>query len=273
MSLVRAALLAVLIAGLSLPALAQTVVRVRGTVESLDANTLTVKTREGPSVKIALADNYTVAAVVPVELVSIAAGSYIGTAAMCKPEGCTALEVLVFPEAMKGTGEGRFPWDLAPESTMINASVSTVSAGAGTGRELVVTHKGETSKVMVPVGVPIVTFVPADRSLLKAGTPVFIGSQKAADGSLSAARVRPAQPTTITNSRNARGSKEFVPHAHTSRRGGVDRALQKNCGNSLHIAPPCASFRKFLIASTYFARPRRSGPLDRVWSHHGSPCG
>ena len=161
MSLVRSAFLAVLIAGLSLPALAQTVVRVRGTIEALDGNTLMVKTREGPSVKIALADNYTVAAVVPLELGSIAAGSYIGTAAMCKTDGCTALEVLVFPETMKGTGEGRFPWDLAPESTMINAAVSTVAVGAGQGRDLVLTHKGETSKVTVPVGVPIVTFVPA----------------------------------------------------------------------------------------------------------------
>lgn len=190
MSFIRSVLLAVLIAGLSLPALAQTVVRVRGTVESLDGNTLTVKTREGPSVKIALADNYSVAAVVPLELGSIAAGSYIGTAVMGKPDGTfTALEVLVFPEAMRGTGEGKFPWDLAPESTMINAAVSTVAVGAGQGRDLVVTHKGETSKVTVPVGVPIVTFVPSDKSLLKAGTPVFIGTQKAADGSLSAARV------------------------------------------------------------------------------------
>ena len=134
MTFVRSALLAVVIAGLSLPALAQTVVRVRGTVESLDGNSLMVKTREGPSVKIALADNYTVAAVVPLELSSIAAGSYIGTAAVCKADGCTALEVLVFPDAMRGAGEGRFPWDLTPESTMINAAVSTVAAGAEIGR-------------------------------------------------------------------------------------------------------------------------------------------
>lgn len=190
MTVFRALVLATLLAGLSLPAFAQTTpVRIRGTIESLDGNALTVKTREGPNVKIALADNYTVAAVVPLELSSIAAGSYIGTAAMCKSDGCTALEVLVFPEAMKGTGEGRFPWDLQPESTMINASVATVAAGAGSSRELTVTHKGETSKVMVPVGVPIVTFENAERSLLKAGVPVFIGAQKAADGSLSAARV------------------------------------------------------------------------------------
>lgn len=87
MPLIRSALLAMLIAGLALPAFAQTVVRVRGTVESLDGNTLMVKTREGPSVKIALADNYTVAAVVPLELNAIAAGSYIGTAAMGKADG------------------------------------------------------------------------------------------------------------------------------------------------------------------------------------------
>jgi hypothetical protein len=190
MSLFRSALLALILACVTAPvALAQNVVRVRGMIETLDGNTLTVKTREGPTVKIALADNYTVAAVLPLELSAITAGSYIGTAAMCKADGCTALEVLVFPEAMKGTGEGRFPWDLAPESTMINAAVSTVAVGAGSGRELVVTHKGETSKVTVPVGVPIVTFAPADKTLLKPGTPVFIGTQKAADGSLSAARV------------------------------------------------------------------------------------
>ena len=190
MTFVRSIVLAVLIAGLSLPAMAQTAQRIRGTVEALDGNTLTVKTREGPSVKIALADNYAVAAVVPLELSAIAAGSYIGTAAMCKSDGsCTALEVLVFPETARGAGEGRFPWDLTPESTMINAAVSTVAAGAGNGRDLVLTHKGETSKVTVPVGVPIVTFTTADKSLLKPGTPVFIGAQKAADGSFSAARV------------------------------------------------------------------------------------
>lgn len=190
MSFFRVLVLTAMLVALAPPAFAQsTPVRVRGTVESLDGNALTVKTREGPSVKIALADNYTVVAVVPLELSAIAAGSYIGTAAMCKADGCTALEVLVFPEAMKGTGEGRFPWDLQPESTMINASVATVAAGAGSSRELTVTHKGETSKVMVPVGVPIVTFVPAERSLLKPGVPVFIGTQKAADGTYSAARV------------------------------------------------------------------------------------
>jgi len=192
MTLLRLALLALLALGTALPAAvhAQTPQRIRGTVEALDGNMLTVKTREGPSVKIALAENAAVSAIKAIELSAIAPGSYIGTAAMGSPAGgFTALEVLVFPEAARGTGEGRFPWDLAPDSTMINATVSTVAVAAGAGRELLVTHKGETSKVTVPVGVPVVTITPADRSLLVPGAPVFIGAQKAADGSLTAARV------------------------------------------------------------------------------------
>lgn len=178
-----------LVAGLVAPAEAQTPVRVRGAIEKLDGNQLTVKTREGPSVQIKLADTYAVAAVVPTELDKVAAGTFIGTASMKAPDGSlVALEVLLFPEAMRGSNEGHYPWDLQPESMMTNATVSTVAAAAN-GRELTLTHKGGTNKVIVPPGIPIVTFEPGSKDMLAPGAKVFIGTQKQADGTLTAGRV------------------------------------------------------------------------------------
>jgi len=170
-------------------AAAQTPVRVRGVIEALDGTQLTVKSRDGDPVKIKLADNYAVAAVVPTALDMIKPGSFIGTAAMKQADGSlVALEVLVFPEAMRGTGEGHYPWDLQPESTMTNATVATL-ADSPKGRQMTLTFKGESNQVIVPPGVPIVTFEPGDKALLKPGAKVFVGTTKAADGSLSAARV------------------------------------------------------------------------------------
>jgi hypothetical protein len=162
---------------------------VRGAVEALDGTQLTVKSRDGELVKIKLADNYAVAAVVATDLASVKPGSFIGTAALKQPDGSlVALEVLVFPEAMRGTGEGHYPWDLQPESTMTNATVATL-ADSPKGREMTLNFKGENNKVVVPAGVPIVTFEPGDKALLKPGAKVFVGTTKAADGSLSAGRV------------------------------------------------------------------------------------
>lgn len=166
-------------------------VRVRGAIESLDGRVLTVKTREGPSVKITLAENFAVRNVKAVELGTVSTGSYIGTAAMKQADGTyRALEVLVFPEAQRGAGEGIFPWDLQPESTMLNATVGTVAAAALAGaRELTISAKGESARVIVPMDVPIVTFEAASRDLLKPGAKVFIGTQRQPDGSYTAAAV------------------------------------------------------------------------------------
>jgi len=99
-----------------------------------------------------------------------------------------ALEVLIFPEAMRGTGEGHFPWDLQPESLMTNAAVAGVAA-APTGRTLKLAHKGQETEIVVGPEAPIVTFQPADASLLKPGAAVFLTAQKQPDGTLTAARV------------------------------------------------------------------------------------
>ena len=163
--------------------------RVRGEVEQLNGNVLKVKTREGPSRDITLAPNFAVTGVTTAELSSIAANSFVGVAAVPQPEGMLrALEVLVFPESARGSGEGHYPWDLTPESTMTNATVADL-ASQPSGRVMTLRYKDGEKKVLVPEGVPVVTFAPADASMLKSGAHVFVSATKQPDGSLTAARV------------------------------------------------------------------------------------
>src|SRR5262245_18808700 len=99
--------------------LAQDTVRVRGTIERLDGSTYVVKARDGAELKVALADNPQIAGVVTASLSDIKQGSFVGVTAMPRADGSqSALEVHIFPEAMRGTGEGHYPWDLRPQSTM-----------------------------------------------------------------------------------------------------------------------------------------------------------
>ncbi len=149
-------------------------VRLRGTIESVDATTVTIKERRGETIALALADNVGISEVVPIALADIKPGSYIGTAAMPNKDGTLeALEVLVFPEAARGTGEGHFPWDLQPESTMTNATVADL-ASAPKGRKLTLKYKDGEKILNVPESVPVVTFKPADKSLLVPGAKVVI---------------------------------------------------------------------------------------------------
>jgi hypothetical protein len=97
---------------------AQSPTRVRGTIERLDGPVLTVKSREGADVTVRLADNLSVSGVVKAALTDIKPGSYVGIAALPRAGELNAVEVLVFPEAMRGTAEGHGPWALLPESTM-----------------------------------------------------------------------------------------------------------------------------------------------------------
>jgi hypothetical protein len=183
-----------LIALLAVPAGAQnppegTPTRIRGTVEKLDGQTLTVKSREGQQLTIALAPNFTVAAVVKKGLGDIKAGDFVGAASTKGTDGkLHALEVLIFPEALRGTGEGERAWDLTPDSLMTNATVAGI-ASAAQGQALKVTYKGGESEIIVAPSTPVVTFAPGDASLLKPGAAVFIGAIKKPDGSLTAARV------------------------------------------------------------------------------------
>ncbi len=162
--------------------------RIRGTVQALEGSTLVVQSREGETLRINLPTPPVVTAVIPATLADAKPGTYIGTAAVGPKDRLRALEVLIFPEAMRGSGEGHYPWDLMPESTMTNATIESESAGTD-GRNLVLVAKGEKLTVAVPAGAPVVTFGPGDAAMLQPGAKVFIGAQASADGTLSAARV------------------------------------------------------------------------------------
>ena len=171
-------------------AFAQTPVRVRGTIEKVDGGALTVKTREGATVVVKVPDTVSVAGVVKRSLSDIKANDFVGIAAMPQAGGPSrAIEVLIFPEAMRGTGEGHRAWDLLPESTMTNATVTETVAKVD-GHILTLKYKDGEQTFVVPPDAPIVSFAPGEKSELKPGAVIFIsGATKADDGTLSAARV------------------------------------------------------------------------------------
>ena len=168
---------------------AQAPTRLRGSIAAVDGNTATIATREGTSVPVKLADNWSVMLVSPMALADIKENSFVGIASMKGPDGSlNALEVLVFPEAARGTGEGHYPWDLQPESMMTNATVATV-AKSPDGDVLTLKYKDGTQTIKVKPGTPIVTFVPGDKADAKVGAKVFLGATKGADGNLTAGRL------------------------------------------------------------------------------------
>ena len=171
------------------PAAPDAQTRIRGTIEKFDGETLTVKSREGPQVTIGLPPNFTVVGVAKRSLGDIKAGDYVASISVKGTDGnLHALEIHIFPEAMRGTGEGQRPHDLVPNSLMTNATVSGITA-APQGHMLKVTYKGGEAEVIVGPDTPIVTYVPGDASLLKPGAAIFCIAQKKADGSLTAARI------------------------------------------------------------------------------------
>ena len=141
-------------------------IRLRGVVERVDADSITFKERRGETLKIAMPPNLNITEVYPIKMTDIQENSFIGTATLTNSSGrLEALEVLVFPEAMRGTGEGHYSWDLMPGSMMTNANVSQLKS-IGSGRELKLDYKGGSQVVFVPENTPIVTFRPGSLALL-----------------------------------------------------------------------------------------------------------
>jgi hypothetical protein len=168
---------------------AQVPIRVRGAITKVSGQTLTVLSRDNSTVEVRLADNYTVTGVVKAALADIKEGAFVGTAALPKGDGTfVAQEVLIFPESARGAGEGHYPWDRPPGSTMTNATVEVLVERAQ-GPLLTLRHKGGLVRVIVPNDVPIVTFAAADKTMLRPGAHVFISAQQQADGTVTAARV------------------------------------------------------------------------------------
>jgi hypothetical protein len=183
----------VALAGLiAVPVLAQTPpppVRIRGTVEKLDGNTLTVKSRDGQSVTIALADNLSIVYLVPKTMADIKSGDYLASTGVKGTDGkIHAIEVRIFPEALRGAGEGQYPWDLKPDTVMTNATAGTITK-SGDGNVVSVTYKGTTSDYVIDPTTPIFTYAAGDKSLLVPGAAVFVIATKKDDGTLSTARL------------------------------------------------------------------------------------
>ena len=166
-------------------AFAQERVRVRGTIEQVVGNVLSVKTREGQEVKIKLADNARVLGLDKASIDDVKKGSYIGVSAMPQTDGSQkALHVHIFPEAMRGVGEGFGPFDVRPNSTMTNATVDTIVTGTD-GRTLTVKYKDGEKKIIVPPDVPIVKYVPGKWDEIKPGAKIMIfAAIKQPDGTL-----------------------------------------------------------------------------------------
>ena len=164
--------------------------RVRGTVEAVDGDVLSVKSRSGTDVKLRMSGDMRVVGIIRISLSDIKLGSFVGTTTVPGPDGRqNAVEVHVFPENMRGTGEGSRPYDLRPNSTMTNATVAETVAGHD-GQTLTIKYKDGEKKVVVPPGTPIVTFVAGDKSEVKPGARIIIfGAVKKDDGVLEANRI------------------------------------------------------------------------------------
>ena len=163
--------------------------RLRGTIEGVDGDVLAVKSRSGEEVRLRMTGDMQVVGITRISLSDIKVGSFIGTTTVPGPDGSqNAVEVHVFPESMRGTGEGSRPYDLRPNSTMTNATVAETVAG-NDGHTLKVKFKNGEKKVVVSPNTPVVTYIPADKSELKAGAKVIAFMKKLPDGSLETNRV------------------------------------------------------------------------------------
>jgi hypothetical protein len=164
--------------------------RIRGTIESVDGKTMSIKTREGTDVKVNMTDDITVIGIAKTSLSDIKQGSYIGVSAMPQPDGSQkALAVHIFPEAMRGAAEGFRAWDLRPNSTMTNATVAQTVTSVD-GQVLEVKYKDGEKKVVVPSDAPIVAFVTGEKSEITPGAKIIIfGAMKKDDGSLETNRI------------------------------------------------------------------------------------
>ena len=191
-TLTRLLIAAAMVVASSLLAIAQqppSPSRVRGTIERVDGDVLSVKSRSGEDVKLRMTGDMRLVGIIKISLADIKLGSFIGTTTVPGPDGRNnAVEVHVFPEDMRGTGEGTRPYDLRPNSTMTNATVAETVAG-NDGQTLMIKYKDGEKKVVVTPDTPVVTYVAADKSDLKPGARIIAFVKQLPDGSFEANRI------------------------------------------------------------------------------------
>jgi len=187
---IRLMLVGAVVAALSAAAAAQTL-RVRGTIEKADGNVLALKSTDGAELKLTLTDNAMIVAVVKASMADIKEGTFLGSAAMPQPDGSQkALEVHIFPEQMRGTGEGHRPYAPVPNSTMTNGSAAGATVAGVDGSTMLVKYKDGEKKIVVPPNVPIVRYEVGGKGDLKAGARfTVIAATRKPDGTLEANRI------------------------------------------------------------------------------------
>lgn len=164
--------------------------RIRGTIDSVDGNTLTVTARDGSTQKVGVSGDVVVTGLVKATLADVKSGSYIGVTGMPQADGSQkAIAIHIFPESARGTAEGFRQYDLRPNSTMTNATVAAQEVAGNDGQSLKVKYKDGEKKVLVSPDTPIVSFVDGDKSELKAGAKIIAFVTKSGDGTLSSKRV------------------------------------------------------------------------------------
>src|SRR3954463_10233078 len=175
--------------GLAPPASAQDV-RLRGTIEKVDGPVYTVKNRDGTEWKLTVSDPPLFVAIAPATMADIKPGMFVGSAGMMQPDGTQkAIEVHIFPESMRGTGEGHYDWDLLPQSKMTNANVEHMVTSSD-GQVLSVKYKEGEKKLLVTPQTVVVTYVPGSKDDLKPGTRIFVSAaKKQPDGTLQTPRI------------------------------------------------------------------------------------
>jgi len=165
-------------------------VRIRGTIESVEGSVYVVKNRDGAELKLTVTDNPLFVAISPSTMADIKPGMFVGSAGMMQADGTQkAIEVHIFPESMRGTGEGHYDWDLKPQSKMTNANVEQTVAGVD-GQLLSVKYKDGEKKLLVTPETVVVTYVPGNKDDLKPGTKIFVAAaKKQPDGTLQTPRI------------------------------------------------------------------------------------
>jgi len=174
---------------IALPASAQEIVRIRGTIERIDGPAYVIKSRDGAELKLTLTDNPLYVAIAPSTMADIKPGMFVGSAGMMQPDGTQkAIEVHIFPESMRGTGEGHYDWDLKPQSKMTNGNVDQSVSGVD-GPVLSVKYKDGEKKLVVTPETVVVTYVTGNKDEVKPGIKVFVAAKKQPDGTFQAPRI------------------------------------------------------------------------------------
>jgi len=175
---------------MALPASAQETIRIRGTIERVEGPVYVVKNRDGAELKLTVTDNPLFVAIVKSTMADIKPGMFVGSTGMSQPDGSQkAIEVHIFPESMRGTGEGHYDWDLKPQTKMTNANVEQTVAGVD-GPILSVKYKDGEKKLLVTPETAVVTYVAGNKDDLKPGTKIFVAAaKKQPDGTVQTPRI------------------------------------------------------------------------------------